>query len=132
MTGPLLPPVLAARKLVSDPDGSVSNNRMPDVVVPSDQEGRSERPHAAELGVLLLVVADLAHEQLHRHRLGVGDAVDLSGQACVIDQDPSVRTSPAVAQAMFSSIWWIFSRLAASASFGFGIRRSAMSARPPL
>jgi hypothetical protein len=90
MTGPLLPPVLEALKLVSEPDGLGLEQVDPRVVVPSDQESRPERSHAAELGVLLLVIADLPHEELDGHRLRVRHAVDLGRESRVVDQDPCI------------------------------------------
>src|SRR5208282_4478031 len=56
------------------------------LVVPADQQRRPEGTDTTELGVLLLVIADLAHEQLDGHRLGVGDSVDLSGKARVVHE----------------------------------------------
>src|SRR3989304_5019991 len=74
----------------SAPLGSVSNRWVPRSSTPATRSGGPEAPPAAVLGVVLLVVADPLHEDVHADPLAVRDLVDLSDEPGVVDQDPRV------------------------------------------
>ena len=57
----------------------------------ADQQRRSERPDAAVLGVVLLVVADALHQRVDVYLLAVRYLVDLRHDAREVHEDARVR-----------------------------------------